>query len=289
MQSKHLTIIDNPAFSHARLLLGFSGWMDGGEVSTGTVEYLVDDLFAPELAEIASDEFYIYSFPGSMEFSALFRPYVHYKEGLMLDYEEPSNRFYYSQDHNLILFAGKEPHLKWPSYAECIFNVVEKFNVKEIYFIGSISGLVPHTRDPRFTCSVSNNKLKESLAEFNFKYTSYKGPSSITTYLMKLAAEKNIDMVNIIAEIPAYVQGRNPRCIDATLKRLAKILKLDIQLHTLLDLSDQMEKKLDKLVQEHEELADHIQKLEESYDQELFDTDMSDFKFWLKRQGIRLD
>ena len=127
------------------------------------------------------------------------------------------------------------------------------------------------------------------ITEFNFKYTNYNGPSSFTTYLMKLAAQKNVDMVNIVAEIPAYVQGRNPKCIDAALKRLAKILKLDIQLEALLDLSDQMEKKLDKLVEEHEELAEHIHKLEESYDQELFDTDMSDFKFWLKRQGIRLD
>jgi hypothetical protein len=39
---KSLIIYERPKLKTPRMVLGFSGWMDGGEVSTGTVEYLRD-------------------------------------------------------------------------------------------------------------------------------------------------------------------------------------------------------------------------------------------------------
>ena len=66
-QSDPLTIHDCPSIDDATLVLAFSGWMDGGDVSTGTVKRLVDLLDAPLLAEIDPEPFYIYNFPGSME------------------------------------------------------------------------------------------------------------------------------------------------------------------------------------------------------------------------------
>ena len=38
MASDKLNIYNKPKLCNPRLLLGFSGWMDGGEVSTGTVK-----------------------------------------------------------------------------------------------------------------------------------------------------------------------------------------------------------------------------------------------------------
>lgn len=38
-----------------------------------------------------------------------------------------------------------------------------------------------------------------------------------------------------------------------------------------------------------QKLAERIQKLEEDYDNEVFDTQMTDLKDWLEQQGIRLD
>ena len=56
------------------MIIGLSGWMDGGEVSTGAAKYLVTHFEAERFAEIDPDVFYIYNFPGSMEISALFGP-----------------------------------------------------------------------------------------------------------------------------------------------------------------------------------------------------------------------
>jgi len=73
MASDKLRIYKRPRLSDARMLLGFTGWMDGGEVSTGTVKCLIDRLQAQRFAEIEPEGFYIYSFPGSMEMTALFK------------------------------------------------------------------------------------------------------------------------------------------------------------------------------------------------------------------------
>ena len=52
MKSQYLRIQDLPKLSGARLVMGFTGWMDGGDVSTGTIDYLVDALGADRIADI---------------------------------------------------------------------------------------------------------------------------------------------------------------------------------------------------------------------------------------------
>ena len=63
MIPKELKMLDKPKFNKPRLLLGFSGWMDGGEVSPGTLKCLIEKVNARKFAEIDPRGFYIYSFP----------------------------------------------------------------------------------------------------------------------------------------------------------------------------------------------------------------------------------
>ena len=271
------------------MLLGFSGWMDGGNVSTGTIQCLIDKLEAVRFAEIEPEGFYIYSFPGSMEITSLFRPYTKIKNGLIETYQRPTDAFFYNEQNNLILFSGKEPHLRWEEFADCIFSLCTEFGVEEIYFIGSVAGLVPHTRDPRIHCSVSDAKFKETFEQYGVRFTDYEGPASIITYLTVNANNHDLRMATLVAMIPAYVQGKNAKCIDAVTRRLVGILGLQIELDDLRAISDEFEKKLSEIVQEQPELASNVQKLEEDYDNEIFDSEMGDLKKWLQQQGIRLD
>jgi proteasome assembly chaperone (PAC2) family protein len=263
--------------------------MDGGEVSTGTVKCLTDKLGAQRFAEVEPKGFYIYSFPGSMEITALFRPHTKIKEGLIESYEIPENSFFYSEENDLILFSGKEPNLNWEEFAECIFSLCEQFGVKMIYFIGSVAGLVPHTREPRLLCSVSDAELKEPFQHYGVKFTNYDGPASIITYLTANCNKRGLRMVSLMATIPAYVQGNNPKCIEAVTRRLVGMLELQIKLDDLRITSDEFEKKLSDIVQEQPELESNIQKLEEDYDNEIFNNEMGDLKKWLEQQGIRVD
>ncbi len=289
MASDKLDIYKRPKFSNPRLLLGFSGWMDGGEVSTGTVKCFIDKLDARRFAEIEPTGFYIYSFPGSMEITALFRPNTQIKDGIIESYEIPENTFFYSEESNLILFLGKEPNLNWEDFSECIFSVCVEFGVEMIYFIGSVAGLVPHTREPRLFCSVSQAELKERFQHYGVKFANYEGPASIVTYLMTNCSKRDIKMVSLVAAVPAYVQGSNPKCIEAVTRRIAGMLELEMEFSDLTTISEEFENKLHDVVQEQPELESNIHKLEEDYDNEIFNNEMGDLKTWLEQQGIRVD
>ncbi len=289
MASEKLKIYKRPNFKSPRLLLGFSGWMDGGDVSTGTVKCLIDKLGAQKFAEVEQEGFYLYSFPGTMEMTALFRPYTQIKDGLIKCYETPADAFYCSEENDLILFSGKEPNLQWKEFAECIFSLCEQFGVEMIYFIGSVAGLVPHTREPRLFCSVSDAELKDTFRHYGVKFTNYEGPASIITHLTANCGNHGLRMVSLVATIPAYVQGSNPKCIEAVTRRLVGMLDLQVKFDDLRLVSDAFEKKLSDIVQEQPELENNIQKLEEDYDNEIFNNEMGDLKQWLQQKGIRVD
>ena len=284
-----LNIYKRPKLDNPQMLLGFTGWMDGGNVSTGTVKYLIDKLAAERFAEIEPEGFYIYSFPGSMELTALFRPHTKIKNGLITTFGIPANEFFASEQNNLILFLGKEPHLQWEEFSQRIFSLCTEFGVKSVYFIGSVAGLVPHTREPRIFCSVSGTQLKATFEQYGVKFTDYEGPASIITYMTANAGKHDLSMATLVATIPAYVQGNNPKCIEAVIRRLVGIMGLHIEHDDLRVVSDEFEKKLSDVVQEQEELAGNVQKLEEDYDNEIFDSEMGDLKKWLEQKGIRLD
>ncbi len=289
MLSDKLSISEKPNLRNPRLLIGLSGWMDGGEVSTGTLECLIDKVGAKEIAEIDPKGFYLCSFPGSMEITALFRPHTKITDGLIESFEKPANTFFSSESNDLILFRGKEPNLNWEEFGKCVFSLCAEFGVKMIYFIGSVAGLVPHTREPRLLCSVSHADLKETFQHYGVKFANYEGPASIVTYLTAQSKEHDIKMVSLVATIPAYVQGSNPKCIEAVTRRLAGMLELDVELGDLTAISDEFERKLGDVVQEQPELESNIHKLEEDYDSEIFNNEMGELREWLEQQGIRVD
>jgi len=287
--SDKLRIYRRAKLDEGRLLIGLSGWMDGGNISTGTVKFFVEQLDAPKSAQIKPEGFYIYSFPGSMEITAMFRPHTRIRDGIVESCDMPRNTFFLSEENNLVLFAGKEPNLKWEEYADCIFSVCHRFGVKTIYFIGSVAGLVPHTRQPRFTCSVSDGDMKKTVRRYGVRMSNYEGPASIVTHMTARARDEGVGMMTLVAEIPAYVQGQNPGCISAVSRLLANILGIHIELEKLKSIGEEFERKLSEIIEMQPELASHIGKLEEDYDNEVFDTEMGDLKEWLEQRGIRVD
>lgn len=289
MTSDKLHIYKEPKLNNCRLLLGFSGWMDSGDVSTATIKWLIQKLDAYKIAQIDPEGFYIYNFPGPMELTALFRPHTRIEDGLIEAYETGTNEFFCDEKNNLILFLGKEPNLQWHEFADCIFSLCKNFDVKMLYFIGSVSGLVPHTREPMFSCSVSDAELKETFEHYGVKFTNYEGPASIVTYLTNNAGKWGLSMASLVATVPAYVHGNNPICIEAVIRRVAGILGVHAELGELREISNKFEKKLTDLVGEQPELSTNVHKLEEAYDNEIFNSEMGDLKQWLEQQGIRVD
>lgn len=287
--SSNLKIHETPRLNNPTLVMGFSGWMNGGEVSTGTIEAFVEGSDFKTLATIDSHGYYIYNFPGTMEVTSIFRPHCVVDDGIIEEFDEPVNIFWVSEKHNLLLFLGQEPNINWVDYANCIFAFCAKFDVGQVICLGSVAGLIPHTREPRYFCTVSDVLLKHEFKKMGFKFSDYNGPASIITYLIAHGASRNLRVASIVAEIPAYIHGRNPKCIESMARRVSAVLGLGIEFPQMRKLGDELEKKLNEVISSRHELSNHIQRLEQDYDNEVFDVEMSDLKDWLQKQGIRLD
>jgi len=262
-----------PKFDGGTLVLAFTGWMDGGDVSTGTVSRLVNLLGADPIAEIDPELFYIYNFPGSMEVTAMFRPHIEIEDGQVKSFEMPSNTFYCHEPARLILFLGKEPNLRWRTFGDAIFELARAAGVDRVLFVGSFGGAVPHTREPRLYVTCSEEALLPEMTQYGLRRTGYEGPSSFTTYLMTRAESEGVKMVALVAEIPGYLQGTNPLSIEAVTRRLAKILKLPLDLDSLRTASTEWELQISSLVEQEEGLAEKVRQLEDEYDNDLLEQD----------------
>jgi proteasome assembly chaperone (PAC2) family protein len=258
-----------PNYEHGTLVLAFTGWMDGGDVSTGTVERLARLVDAQPVAEIESDPFYIFNFPGSMEIAALFRPATEIRDGVVQRIEMPTNTFYAHDPHSLLLFVGSEPNLRWRTYGNCLFHMAHQTGIRRILFIGSFGGAVPHTREPRLYVSCSDPALLPEMEQYRLRRSEYEGPGSFTTYLMAQAESEGLEMISLVAEIPAYLQGANPTCIEAVTRRLSKILRLPLDLDSLRSASTEWELEVSSAIEENPEMEARVHELEEQYDNDL--------------------
>jgi len=268
-QNNFLRLGDCPALENATMVLSFTGWMDGGNVSTGTVERLVDLLGAQQVAEIDPEPFYIYNFPGPMEVAALFRPFVNIEDGVLKKIVMPSSTFYCHPAARLVLFVGKEPNLNWKAYGDCIFRLAKRVGVQSILFVGSFGGSVPHTREPRLFLSCSDAETLAEMAPYGMRRSGYEGPGSFTSFLMSQAPAAGLKMASLVAEIPGYLQGSNPLCIEAVTRRLAKIFKLPLKLDSLRSASTEWELQISSVIENDKDLAEKVHQLEHEYDNDL--------------------
>jgi proteasome assembly chaperone (PAC2) family protein len=267
---EHLTFFNRPQLHDATLLFALSGWMDGGMVSTGTVKRMMDSRVITEVAQIDADPFYVFNAPGPMEVATLFRPEVKLADGMIVDAAKlPENTFHADVENNLAFFLGKEPNLKWQAFADSIFGVCREIGVRRIVFIGSFGGTVPHTRQPRMFGSISSPHLRPLLDDNGLRPSDYDGPSSFSTFLLAQAQRHELEMINLVAEIPGYLQGINPLSIEVVTRRLAKLLNVPVDLDALRHASNTWEARVSEAVEKDAELAQTIRKLEERYDNEL--------------------
>lgn len=284
--ARDLTIFDEPPLASPRLVLGFSGWMDGGEVSTGAIAFLNDKLNARPFAEIEPEDFYLYAPPDGYEDALALRPTVILDEGLLEDFEEPVARFTHDAKNNLILFSGREPNLQWRRFSDCLFQVVERYGVEQIYFVGSVAGAVPHTRRPRMFGAITDPDLRNQMEQLGLRPSNYEGPASFVSFVMREAALRHVPMLGIVAEIPAYVEGHNARCIETAVRTLSEALDLTVDVSPLSMRADSFEKKLNDMVEQRDDLAAVVRRMEAEYDRVATDDHLDELGEWFRKQGI---
>jgi proteasome assembly chaperone (PAC2) family protein len=257
---------DTPDLVNPYILIGLSGWLNAGEVATGCIDFLRRKLNARKLAHIDSRPFHIWQVPG-FDPAQIMRPHAVIEEGLIKSLNEPASEFFFWKSgagHDLILFTGSEPNLRWPEYASAILSIAKRYRVPRIYSLGGVYDQVPHTRETRVFAVLSRPELKNEFKSFPF--LNYAGPCSFSTMLMNQAGGEGIEAAGITARVPPYIQFFNAKACYDLLKKVFALTPLNIDLSDLKKSGDNLVEMMDKSFSQNETALKQLRKLEEMFD-----------------------
>jgi proteasome assembly chaperone (PAC2) family protein len=268
-----LIMEEQPQLIAPYIMVGMKGWLNAGEISTGSIDYLQRRLGARKFAYIETQGLYIYQVP-SLSPELTMRPHAQINDGLVMELDVPRNDFFFwksGSDHDLILFLGVEPNLGWPEYCQSILDVARQFHAPRIYCLGAVFDQVPHTRETRIRASVSHPSLKDELKTFA-RFTHYEGPCSFTTMLLDMGHKQDIEVVGISARTPLYIKDLNSKVCYDLLKNILTISGFRIDLSDLRQSGEDMLEMLDRAFGENSTALEELKKLEEHFDATLGET-----------------
>ncbi len=266
----NVIIVEKPRLRLPYMVCGISGWVDGGEAATGSVQYLIKKLEAKRFAEIPIDRFHIFQAPGQLSL----RPYIRIEDGILKEHRFPQNQFFYwvnpIADNDLILFLGTEPNLNWEEYANAILGVAEEFAVVRIYLLGGVLDKTPHTREPAVSCTCSSDQLKEELLKYSVQFSNYEGPGSFSTTLLHICQDKGGQMVSITARATYYpefnvVIPHNPKTIRTVVRRLNRLLRLNLDISDLDRQAEEFEAKISFMASQNPKFQAYVEELEKDF------------------------
>jgi len=258
---EEIIYFEKPNLHKPYLIIGFEGWRNAAEVSSFSLQYLVENLKAKKLASIPTENFYQVSSS---------RPVAVIKEGRLMELKFPNNHFYYSKQplsKDLILFYGNEPHLRWTTFVDLVLDLADRFDVSQIFTVGGTYDFIPHTYPTLVSALFNYEDLREKVAQAGLGLTEYTGPISIHTFILEAARKRGLRALSLWGHAPQYLQAKNVKVIYSVLKSLVKLIKVEIDLSELERAGDYFDQQVNHLVEEDPKLQEIISKLEEAYKQ----------------------
>ncbi len=255
-----LKILQTPELRDPILIASFAGWSDAGGAATSAAQYLIERWRTSRLAEIEAQEFF--------DFTQL-RPTVRYQgEQRLIDWPENSFHVHKTDERDLIILNGIEPHLHWDTYVEALMEIIEQFKVKMVVTVGALFVEYPHTRPLRVTGSLPDEDMQRR-AGIEVRGGRYEGPTGINGVLGATLREKSIPAGTIWANVPHYVSAApNPPATLALLKSLMAMLSMEVPLGRMVRASAAFDEQLTEATSKNGEVADYVRTLEERFDEE---------------------
>jgi proteasome assembly chaperone (PAC2) family protein len=246
-----------PLLSEPVAILAFEGWSDAGNTATGCIENISCTYDVEPFAELDSDSFYNYQ---------MRRPIVEVKDFGEREFHWPQTSFYSIEDYklkkDLILVFGEEPSMRWKEYAKNIKDVLVELGVKRAITLGAFFGQVAHTL-PVPIFGVSTDPTFHS--RYNILNPNYSGPTGITSVVGQTLSESEIETTGLWAAVPHYLSsGGYPKGMSALMNKTSEILKIDIDDSGIQTEGQQFEVKINKAMENSQDLAEYVSRLEES-------------------------
>ena len=255
----YLRMLEKPDLRTPHVVVGFSGWANAGEVSSGTVSYLRSNLNTVKFAELEPDPFY--------DFTTV-RPNTKITEGVIRQFAFVSNEFFYLQnphdERDLVLFLGAEPHLRWKEYTNAFFSAFEQYKPTQLSLIGSYYDSTPHTHPSNVAAAVTDDSMKTVLEKHDVHFTDYQGPASIHSMVQQGCQERGLPSLSLWCSTPHYLPTANPKAWQEVLIRLLPILGIELDLEELRRRGKQLERNINQALLQNPKLHQYVRQLEQA-------------------------
>ena len=266
----NLTYITKPPLRSPYLICGLNGWLNSGDVAVGGIKYLIEQFKAKLFAEINTPRFHVYQIPGVHNA----RPVFKMEDGVIKETDFPKNQFYYagnpSSEHDIILFLGTEPNLYWEEYGDTVLALAQNFKVTRVFTFGAIYDRSPYNREPKITCTCTNDNIRDQLGNYSVTMSSREGMATINLMLLYAFQKHDIDGVNLTVRVPYYPEFNvgldySPRSVKAILERFNNLMKLGLNFNNLDKEISEIESKLDSIRKKNTEFNTYMEELEKNY------------------------
>jgi proteasome assembly chaperone (PAC2) family protein len=181
----------------------------------------------------------------------------------------PQSTFYACHEHNLIIFRSAIPRYEWYKFLNLIIDVAQEYyHVKEMYAVGGMVTLMPHTVSRDSWATFNSPQIKKALSpyqlsrEMDFETPPGSRPT-LNSYLLWIAKTRDLPAVNLWIPVPFYLMSNDD---PGSHKKALEFIDNRLDLH--LDFKDidasikQQNEKLERLRKSATEIDESIRKLE---------------------------
>lgn len=248
-----------PALRNPVVIAALGGWNDAADAATTAIKFLTDRWKPTKIAEIDIEDFFVFTET---------RPTVKYVDGIQRLITWPSSQFLAYQapdlDHDIMLYLGHEPQLKWKTFSTCFLEVCKKFKASEVVLLGALLADVPHSIAVPMSSTSSNLDMQERLREMDIHSSRYEGPTGMIGVLQDAFRRAAIPTASIWAAAPHYLAATpNIKVTSALLTYLNTFLSLGLDLSDIQTDAIRFDEQISTLVARDPEASAYVRKLEE--------------------------
>jgi proteasome assembly chaperone (PAC2) family protein len=250
-----------PELHNPVAVVAFEGWNDAASAATDAARHLVSRMGGRRFATIDAERFY--SFTDA-------RPSVTIMPGGARRLAWQRNEFFYlrnpSSPHDLVVFVGVEPNLRWRSFAGAHVDLYRQLGAEFVVSLGALLADVPHTRPIRVTGSAFD---PEVAARLSLATSKYEGPTGIVGILHDSLRHAGIQAASLWANTPHYINtSKNPNATRALLDRLQSLVGAQFDLGELEQAGSRFVREVNEAVSANPDVSDYVRRLESAFDEQ---------------------
>ena len=254
-----ITIHNEVELNDPVMIAAFRGWNDAGDAASFAASHLARVWSARHIASIDPEEFY--------DFQAV-RPQVELRDGVTRTISWPSNELSAARlpgsPHDVLVFVGTEPNLRWKTFSALIVELARRHGVGLVITLGALLADVPHSRPVPITGTAADQELIQRLG---LQRSRYEGPTGIVGVLHDAFAQRQIPSASLWAAVPHYLAvNPNPKAALALVDKAVELIGTPAEIDDLQRATTTYEERVAEMVATDEDVQAYVQLLESRSD-----------------------